>query len=272
MVKLVYTRALGARTFGCGSSSLPVGTLNSNFEKGCFAFVRKGSMMKVYINPIFMNMKRTALFVAVLVSVSFLSGCALWPKQNVTVPIQDPKTPIVVSTTTSTLGGEDPVLGSPSSASYSFEFPLNFSLVTSTYYGDKFTSEHTAAQFPSSSVLGISSATIDVGIGEQWCRPDLFSNGSVITTSTRMISGLLFQKVSLVDPAAGNQYRSTVYFAKRENSCYAIVMFLHTTSPENYANSVEESVKLRQKFDTELEKINTIFDRVAGTFHFRAVK
>ncbi len=201
-----------------------------------------------------MNMRRMSFFVGVLAFLPLLSGCALWPKQDVTVSV------------------EDPAIGSPASSSYSFEFPLNFSLVTSTYYRDKFTSEHIAAQFPSSSVVGISSATIEVGIGDEWCRPDLFSNGSVINTSTRMISGLLFQKVSLVDPAAGNQYRTTAYFAKRENSCYAIVMFLHTTSPENYANSVEESVKLRQKFDTELEKINTIFDRVAGTFRFRAVK
>ncbi len=224
---------------------------------------------------------KISVFAAVVLGFAVtLSGCALFPQRDFVVPATRPtpvvRTPIgtpppIVEEITEE-NGEDPAIVSPSAFSYSFEFPLNFSVVTNTYYSEKFTSEHLSAQFPRSSVLGISEATIDLGVGDEWCRPDLFSNGTVVSTSTRSISGLTFQKVSLVDSAAGTQYRTTVYFAKQENKCYAIVMFSHTTSPENFADSVEESVKLRQKFDTELEKINTIFDRVAGTFRFREIK
>lgn len=220
---------------------------------------------------------KISVFAAVVLSfVVTLSGCAFFPQRDFIVPVERltpvVRTPIGTSPPIVKNVIEDPAILSPSSFSYSFEFPLNFSSVTDTYHSENFTSEHLAARFPTSSVLGISETTLDVGVGDEWCRPDLFSNATPISTSTRVLSGVTFNKVSFVDPAAGNQYRTTVYFAKQESKCYAIVMFSHTTSPENYADSVEESTELRQKFDTELAKINTIFERTVGTFRFRKIK
>ncbi len=224
--------------------------------------------------------KKFGSIVFVVIFTLTLSGCALFPQRDFGVTATRPApvvrtpigTPLPIVEEITEENGEDPAIISPSMFRYSFEFPLNFSSVTNTYYSEKFTSEHLSAQFPRSSVLGISEATIDVGVGDEWCRPDLFSNATPISTSTRLLSGITFNKLSFVDSAAGTQYRTTVYFAKRENKCYAIVMFLHTVTVENFANTEQEASELRKNFDTEFAKINTLFDRVAGTFHFREIK
>ncbi len=214
-------------------------------------------------------------FPILLVAFFSLSGCALFPQKDFVVPAmrRAPFSQVsLVSESNSKIVKEDPAIISPSKFTYSFEFPLNFSFVTNTYYAENFSSEHMAAKFPTSSVLGISDATIDVGVGEKWCHPEILWDGMGINTSTRTLSGSIFNKFSFVDAAAGNQYHTTGYFVKKENTCYAIVFFLHTTSPENYADSEEEAVLFRKKYDSELSKINTIFERTVGTFHFRNLK
>lgn len=218
-------------------------------------------------------MNKKVIFLTTLVGgLLTLSGCVFSSNPpDRTVPLKPVVPPPVVSVTppvsvSSTLG--EPAIRTPSSLHYSFEFPLNFSSVTNTFYRDYFTSEHIAARFPTSSVIGISETTIDVGLGDQWCQPGLVWVGNEIATSTRMLDGVVFQKASFEDAAAGNQYRTTVYFTQKENRCYALVLFVHTSTPENYADTEAQAKQYRAAQDAGLKKINDMFERIAGTFHF----
>ena len=155
-----------------------------------------------------------------------LSGCALFPQRDFVAPVKSPTAtmrenplPPEIDISPDLVALGEPALLSPQSFDYSFEFPLNFSSVTNTSYRKNFTSQHIAAKFPTSTVVGIADAIIDVGIGENWCDPNRLWPGYEFVTSTRSISGVLFNKVYFVDHAMGNQYHTMEYFTKKGDTC-----------------------------------------------------
>ncbi len=97
MVKLVYTRALGARTFGCGSSSLPVGTQIEKFTKKAY---NKRSEHFFFCTIVFMGYRQVNSLLIIASVFVLLAGVAfLLHRQDFFAVHENNNTPTVTSNT-----------------------------------------------------------------------------------------------------------------------------------------------------------------------------
>lgn len=70
------------------------------------------------------------------------------------------------------------------------------------------------------------------------------------------------------EAAAGNQYFEKSYGTTHNSVCYTLAFFMHTTTPENYANSEVEAQNFRAQHDTQVRRITQLFEDFVSSFRF----
>lgn len=135
---------------------------------------------------------------------------------------------------------------------YSFQYPTSFTL-TDTATG-------TVVVVPDLLLFrGLSQASLSIFTQPGNCSTS--SDSQLIT-----INSLLFNKTTAEDAAAGSQYKTENYSLQQKDICYTLTFFLHTTSPENYASSLDEATQFRVEHAQKLEKLLQKFDVMVQSF------
>jgi len=90
----------------------------------------------------------------------------------------------------------------------------------------------------------------------------------VVSKEKVTLKGITFNHVVVADAGAGNQYRTEDYSTEKDGKCYHVALFLHTTTPENYAQNDQESKTFRTEHESAVKKINDAFQNILSTFIF----
>lgn len=83
-----------------------------------------------------------------------------------------------------------------------------------------------------------------------------------------VIKGITFHHTTVADAGAGNQYRTEDYATEKDGKCYHVALFLHTTTPENYASNDAEAKSFRSEHEAAVKKIEDAFHNILNTFTF----
>lgn len=147
------------------------------------------------------------------------------------------------------------------------EILKGFEMATNSPMNDNFSTHVASLSFPKSYFIrSISEAFIDGGIGETLCSTTLKTGQMLSVPEQKNIRGLSVNRSTWSDAGAGNMYSGIVYTLKKGNTCYGITLFLHSTQPENYANSEAEATQFRAEHDIAVKKITDTFENAILSF------
>ena len=141
-----------------------------------------------------------------------------------------------------------------------------FEKTTSSPMNENFSVHMASFNFPKSYFIrSISQAVIDGGVGESFCAGTLKTSQVLSPAGQKTVAGLTFNKNTWSDAGAGNVYQGVVYSTRKENNCYAITLFIHSTQPENYADNETEAKQFRIEHEAAMKKIVERFENMISS-------
>jgi hypothetical protein len=128
----------------------------------------------------------------------------------------------------------------------------------------------TVFKFPKSLYAGgtIKEASVSVARTSLECSQWPDNENAVAATSTNVINGINYEYRIFGDAGAGNFYLTREYSTTKNNYCYRIVLFTHSTNPGIEADNETEMQILTEKNKEIDENFETIFDHMVATFEF----
>ncbi len=206
--------------------------------------------------------KKLFFITLVLVFIFPLSGCGV----NMQT---DEQTPAYPQSSTPSFPS-DVKLDTNTNSVYRVSFPADFTSTETSPMKEDYTSWDLGLSYPKSYFIrSISEAYVDMGTGDILCSGSL-RDGNRLTKEAQKISqsGVVLDIYTWSEAGAGNIYQGRVATVKKDNVCYAVSLFLHTTQPENYGTHEAEFKQYRLEHEAAQKKIFETFDSIIQTFEF----